>query len=289
MSRRALYALPRDLDEATHLVGALETGAVLVAGGQELMPHINYGQLAPKVLVDITGLEELSGISMDETAVSIGALTVHSDLNRDPMVRARLPILAHAAAQIGGGRQVQNQGTIGGNIVAMHSLYDIVPPLLALNAAVEIHDRDETRRVALADLIAESGHGLGTTAILSRVIVSPQAEDSGWGYEKLKITEGAYATANAAVVLALDERNRIASLKAVIGAVAELPLDASGILQGLIGQPWNERAADFVETACAKAVIEPLSDQQGRGDYRRAMAGVVARRAVASAHLRLTG
>ncbi len=75
----------------------------------------------------------------------------------------------------------------------------------------------------------------------------------------------------------------------MIGAVADLPFDASDVLQGLIRQPWNQSAAEFVETACAKAVIEPLSDQQGTGDYRRAMAGVVARRAIASAHLRIIG
>jgi aerobic carbon-monoxide dehydrogenase medium subunit len=69
----------------------------------------------------------------------------------------------------------------------------------------------------------------------------------------------------------------------VIGAVSELPLDASDVLQGLIGHTWNERMADEVEAVCAGAVTKPLSDQQGRGDYRRAMAGVVARRAVAAA------
>ncbi|HJP35599.1 MAG TPA: FAD binding domain-containing protein [Gammaproteobacteria bacterium] len=286
MSRRILYARPRDLDEASQLVGALDTGTMLVAGGQELMPHINYGRLAPSVLVDISGIGELAGISIDADEVSIGALTVHADLNCDRTVRRRLPLLAEAAAQVGGGRQVRNRGTIGGNIVAMHPLYDIVPTLLALDAFVETCDADGVRRIRLAELIQTPGHGLGATAILSRVIVAPQSESGGWAYEKLKISDGAYGTANAAALVTLDNSERINAIKVVIGAVAELPLDASNLVQASIGEAWNERTAEFVERTCAEAVTEPLSDEQGEAAYRRAMAGVVARRAVAAAQRR---
>ncbi|NNL99599.1 MAG: xanthine dehydrogenase family protein subunit M, partial [Gammaproteobacteria bacterium] len=114
MSRHAMYARPRNLEQAAALLGALDTGAMLIAGGQELMPYINYGQMEPSVLVDISGLKELNGISLEpDGALAIGALSVHSEIARDPGVLAAAPLLAHAVTLVGGGRQVHNRGTIG--------------------------------------------------------------------------------------------------------------------------------------------------------------------------------
>ena len=283
-----MYARPRNVDQVVALLDALDTGAMLIAGGQELMPHINYGQLTPAVLVDISKIKELVGIERAEDYIAIGALTVHRDVIEDSHIREAVPLLAHAATQIGGGRQVHNRGTIGGNIVSMHPLYDIIPPLLALNAEVEIHSNDDSRRVPLAELLVNTGHGLGTTAILARVLVPVPAQRSGWGYEKLKITEGSYAAANAAAMIECDDDGRIANLHVVIGAVSEQALDVSTSLRGLVGESWSERAAEVVRNRTSDAVREPLHDQQGDGAYRRAMAGVVAQRALSAAYARAT-
>ncbi|MCZ8131154.1 MAG: FAD binding domain-containing protein [Steroidobacteraceae bacterium] len=288
MSLHPQYARPRSAAQAVALLDGLGAGAMVIAGGQELMPHVNYGRLMPAVYVDIGGLPELRGIAEADGAVAIGALTVHRDVQSSELVRAKLPLLAWAAGQVGGGWQVHNRGTIGGNLVSMHPLYDIVPPLLALGAEVEILSTAGTRRVALSGLIAETSHGLGTTTLLTRVLVRPTSPSTGWSYQKLKITEGSYGSANAAAVVALDG-NRVTAARLVMGAVAERPIDASAALKGLLGRPFDARAAAEAEAACAALVVQPMDDQQGDAGWRRAMAGVVARRALAQAVARAGG
>jgi aerobic carbon-monoxide dehydrogenase medium subunit len=288
MSLHAQYARPRNAAQAVELLGGLGAGAMVIAGGQELMPHVNYGKLMPAVYVDIGGLAELQGVEDSDGLVSIGALTPHRSLQRDPLVRQAVPLLAYAAAQVGGGWQVHNRGTIGGNLVAMHPLYDLAPPLLALGAEVEILGPTGTRRVPLATVIAETSHGLGTSTLLTRVLVRPMAPTAGWAYEKLKITEGSYGSANAAAVVTLDG-GRLTSARLVIGAVSERPIDAGAALKPLLGQAPDARAVATLEAACAALVSQPMSDQQGDAAWRQAMGGVVARRALLRAAARALG
>lgn len=138
MSLHPMYARPRDLEQASELLASLSTGAVIIAGGQEIMPYINYGVMMPDVYVDIGGIDALRVVSAEADEVSIGPLTVHRDIQNIDEIVQQLPLLAYAAKQIGGGMQVHNRGTIGGNIVAMHPLYDVAPALLALEAEVEL-------------------------------------------------------------------------------------------------------------------------------------------------------
>jgi carbon-monoxide dehydrogenase medium subunit len=288
MSLHPLYARPRNVPQAIDLLGSLGAGAVVIAGGQELMPHVNYGKLMPAVYVDIAALPELQGIALAEGVISIGALTAPRTLTRDPLVTRHLPLLAHAAGKVGGGWQVQSRGTVGGNIVSMHPLYDIVPALLALDAEVEVAGSHGARRTSLAALISETSHGLGSAALLVRVLVRVPPPTTGSAYEKLKNTEGSYGSANAAAVVTLDGP-AVASGRLMIGAVSERAIDASSALAAVIGRPFDAAAADRLAAACSELVAQPLSDQQGDAAWRRAMAGVMAARAVASAVHRASG
>jgi aerobic carbon-monoxide dehydrogenase medium subunit len=282
MSLHPQYARPRNAQQAVELLDGLGAGAMVIAGGQELMPHVNYGRLMPTVYVDIGQLTELQGIREVEGCIAIGALTVHRQLQRDARVKQHLPLLAYAAAQVGGGWQVHNRGTVGGNLVAMHPLYDIAPVLLALGAEVEIHAVAGLRRIPLATAITETSHGLGTQSLLTRVLVRPMTARTGWAYEKVKVTAGSYGSANAAAVATLDG-SKLTALRVVIGAAAERPIDASAALASLVGKQFDAAAAALVEATCAALVTQPIDDQQGDATWRRAMAGVAARRALTAA------
>jgi CO/xanthine dehydrogenase FAD-binding subunit len=282
MSLHPQYARPRDVASATALLDSLRSGATVIAGGQELMPHVNYGRLMPSIFVDISGIPALRGITRDGDMISIGALTVHREVQKDVSVREALPLLAYAAAQVGGGRQVHNRGTIGGNIVSMHPLYDIVPPLVALGAKVEIASAAGTRQIALADLLRETSHGLGAQSILTRVLVPAMAPGARWSYQKLKQTEGAYGSANAACIATL-QGDVLSSVSLSVGGVSEKLIDGSVALQSLCGRRWSEAMGDEAAQIVSALVREPLSDQQGSGPWRKAMAGVMAKRALKAA------
>ena len=287
MSLHPQFARPRSVEQATELLAGLTSGAVIIAGGQELMPSINYGHLMPSVFVDIGSIKDLKGITAENGEISIGALTVHRDVQNDESVQRDIPLLAFSASQVGGGWQVHNRGTIGGSIVSMHPLYDILPALLVLGAEVEVAGAGSVRRVSLSDLMKETSHGLGSQSILTRIFIKPMAAAAGWGYEKLKVTGGSYGSANAAAIVSLDG-SKISSLNVVIGAVSALPIDISHGLSRFIGQEWDDSLGDSLADTCSGLVSEPLSDHQGDGEWRRAMGGIMAQRAVASAVKRVS-
>ena len=282
MSLHPAFARPRNLDQAAQVMGGLSSGAMIIAGGQEMMPSVNYGALMPEVYIDIGHIKDLQGITEADGQIHIGALTVHRDVQQSDVTQSKVPLLAYAAAQVGGGWQVHNRGTIGGNVVSMHPLYDILPSLMALSAEVDVLKDGTEQRTALADLLKDSSHGLGSESLLVRVVLKPMSAGAGWAYEKLKITAGGYGSANAAVIVTLDGE-KITSLRVVVGAVSELPVDVSDVLGGCRGQAWSEHLADEVEAKVATEVKNPLSDHQGDGDWRKAMAGVMARRAIEAA------
>jgi len=193
-----------------------------------------------------------------------------------------VPLLAYSAKQIGGGMQVHNRGTIGGNIVSMHPLYDIAPSLLALEAEIEMISSNGLKRVAFADLLEDTSHGLGTEAILTRVLIKPMDGGAAWEYQKFKNTGGAYGSANCAVIVKMNG-DVMTSLRVVIGAASDQIIDASMALQSCVGKNYSNDVAEFIEKTCCDLVTDPLSDHQGDGEWRRAMAGVFARRAVEAA------
>lgn len=284
MSLYPNFARPRTLNQASELLDSLSAGAVIIAGGQELMPNVNRGILQPDVYVDIGSIKELSGIEIDADSghLAIGALTVHRELQSHDLITTHAPLLAMSARKAGGGRQVHNRGTIAGNIVAMHPLYDIAPALLCLEAEVEYLKGGQLQRSPFSELLRSTSHGLGSEAILTRVLVPQAAEKSGASYEKLKMSGGAYGSANAAA-LAKVEGAAIVSLRLCVGAVTEQLIDASEAAVFGIGEAWSSALADRISAAVCTLVAEPLSDQQGEGEWRTAMAGIVAARACAAA------
>jgi aerobic carbon-monoxide dehydrogenase medium subunit len=282
MSLYPAFARPRDLGQAAEIMDGLSTGAIIIAGGQELMPSVNYGALMPEVYIDVGQIAALKGISEEGGAIQIGSFTVHREVQNSEVIQSKVPLLSYAATQIGGGMQVHNRGTIGGNIVAMHPLYDILPSLLALGAEVDVLKGEGETRVALADLMKDASHGLGSDSLLVRIHLKPMTPGAGWSYEKLRISAGGYGSANAAAIVTLDN-DKITSLRVVVGAVSALPVDMSDALGGCRGQAWSEHLAEEIEAKASAEITDPLSDHQGDGDWRKAMAGVMARRAVETA------
>ena len=282
MSLYPQFAKPNTTEQASQLLSGLSTGAVIIAGGQEIMPSVNYGHLMPSVYVDINSLSDLEGISFDNNELSIGALTVHREIQKNALVNEHAPLLAYAARWVGGGWQVHNRGTIGGNIVSMHPLYDIIPSLIILDADIEIISAKGTNRVSIGNLLSDTSHGLGSKSILSKIIIKPMAKNSGWSYEKLKMTSGGYGSANSAAIVE-TQSSKITKLRVSVGAVSPLPVDISDSLSSLIGNEWNESLTDIITKKCSSLFEDALSDQQGDDEWRRSMASVMAIRSIKAA------
>lgn len=284
MSRRVQYSNPTTLEDAFTVIDGMGAGAALIAGGQELMPALNLGEFEPTTLINISGIDELRGINLAEGGIlSIGALTVHREVEKSELVAQNAPLLAFAVAQIGGGLQVRNRGTIGGNIVSMHPLYDVLPPLLALQARVEIRSDTKTYIAPLSEVITDTRHGLGSKAILLRVLIDGQKQRTSWGYSKLKSMSGDYATATAASLVSRGSNGQLEAVRLIVGSVEALPKDLSHIAECILKELGGPEAIKRINHAVEAEITAPLDDQKGGAEYRRAMAGVVAARALTHA------
>ena len=138
------YVKPRSLDQALELLE--RPGAKALAGGQSLLPALNMRLASPELLVDITGLDSLRGIELEQDVVWLGALTTHSEIESSPEVRKHLPLLAEAAPHIGH-PAIRNRGTLGGSVALADPAAEYPACLVALDASIVIAGRGGERIV----------------------------------------------------------------------------------------------------------------------------------------------
>ncbi len=281
-----VYLSPRSLNEALTVLHERSDAATIIAGGQDIVPLMNQRRLAPSFLLDVSRLTELAAIS-DDHVLTIGALVTHAAIERNPLVHRRAPLLSEAAAQIGGGIQVRNRGTIGGTVAAANPAYDLPACLVALDAVCVLSSVQGSRRVPAAVFFT----GAGRTArrpdeLLVAIEVSPARPRTGFAYAKLKFTDGGYTIAGAACVLTMTADGACQTASVVLSGVTEAPLALPTVASKLIGRRMTEDTLDAVAVLASAAVEAPIADVMADGDYRRAMAGVVAAQAVERAAAR---
>ena len=255
-----------------------------LAGGTDLMVQV-AGEIGepPERVIDIWRLDELRGIEVDGDALVIGALATYTDLRRSAAVLRHLPALADAAATIGAA-QIQNRGTIGGNVVNASPAGDTLPVLLAVDAELMLGSQAGERTVAAIDFWPS----YRTTArrddeLLLRIRV-PLREDRQVRFRKIGTRR---AQAISKVVLALAWRasgddGAWSDVRVALGSVAATPIRARATEAALEGHPPDRDAADAA-TAALRAEIEPIDDVRSTAEYRRAVAGRVIHRLVRDA------
>jgi len=268
---------PRTLEEALRLMS--ETDARPVAGGTDVMANLAAGTISiERPFVDIRGLAELRGIAREDDELVVGALTTYTELLRSRFVRETLPVLAEAAATIGA-VQIQNRGTIGGNIVNASPAGDMLPVLLATDAAIELAGPQGERTVPATEFFI----GYRRTACAAHELVTririPLVHGRQVRFRKVGTRR---AQAIAKVVMAVAWRDDGIAWRDVrigLGSVAERPIRATAteaVLEGATTDPEvAERAAATIE-----AEIHPIDDVRSTADYRRTVTGRILRRII---------
>ena len=254
-----------------------------LAGGTDLMVQI-AGEIGepPERILDIWGLDELRGITVEANALIIGALTTYTEIRRSPDVARLAPVLADAAATIGAA-QIQNRGTIGGNVVNASPAGDTLPVLLALGAEIVLGSADGERTVAADDFWPE----YRTTArrddeLVLRVRI-PVAEGREARFRKIG-TRRAQAISKVVMALAWreDGDGRWTDVRLGIGSVAATPVRVPSVEAVLEGSTPARETADAAAHTLVEA-IEPIDDVRSTADYRRAVAGRVLHRLIRDA------
>lgn len=270
-------------------LAALTAGARPVAGGTDLVVGARQGKAPlPGSLVAIHRLSELDGIEETSDGITIGALTRHADLVASPVVCGRLTALADAAAIVGS-HATRAQGTLGGNLMNASPAMETGGPLVCFDAAVTLRSSSAGRTLPVAELFAGPG---ATTAAPDELLVSVDvplpAPGTGSAYVRLEYRrQMEIAVVGATAVVALDgdtvARARIA-ITALAPTIRRVP-EAEVALEGTTASSADVDAA-------ARAVADaasPISDVRASERYRRAMAEVIARRAIGAALARARG
>ncbi|MFQ5463698.1 MAG: FAD binding domain-containing protein [Phycisphaerae bacterium] len=271
------------LTEASALLERFGNSARLLAGGTDLLVDLKAKRVSIDHIISINKIAELKGISFDDSALSIGALTTITELDESPIVCERFPAIVDATRSMAV-RQIRNLATVGGNLASAVPCADLPPILTAMNASARLWSPERQRLLSLEEFFL----GARRTArqeneILSGVVVPQALPGFGAAYARFGLREGnAIAVASVAAGIQLGSDGTIDTAKVVLGAVAPIPkvaARASALLSG--AAPTETQFALAADEAVAEA--DPISDVRGSAAFRRELVGVLTRRALTDA------
>ena len=274
------YHAPRTLDEALSLVATLP-GPRLLAGGQSLMPMLNFRLLAPDHVIDLNRVAGLSGIREEGGEVVFGAMTRQREIEFSPLVKARLPLLAEAIQWVGH-RQTRNRGTIGGSLCHLDPSAEQPTVAMAMDATLAIAAPGRRRELSMRDFAVDlMSPALEDGEILAEVRFRPWAPGHGWCFLEFARRHGDYAIVAVAVLLELDASGRASRASITLGGVASTPVRVPEAEACLLGSRVG--AADIAAAANCCAKVEALGDPQVPAWYRQRLANTLASRAIPAA------
>ncbi len=282
----ATFVAPTSLAD---VLAAMAAGARPVAGGTDLVVGARQGKKPlPESLVAIHRLDELRAITVTTAGLRIGALVSHEQIIADATIRATYPALADASAIVGS-HATRAHGTLGGNVMTASPAMDTGSPLLCFGATAILRSASGTRSVPMDELWTGPGRTVAEPHELLVAIDLPAlAPGTSSCYVRLEYRrqmEIAIVGAGAQVTIVDGViTNARVAMTAVSATIRRIPAAE----QALVGTSGDRAAADAAGAAVSEACA-PISDVRGSADYRRAMVGVIARRAIQAAVTRATG
>ena len=274
------YHKANTVAEAINLL-ASHPGAKVMAGGHSLIPLLKLRLARPGAVIDIGGVSEMKGISINNGSIRIGALTTHWEIQSSSEVQSANSLLAEAAGGIGD-TQVRNRGTIGGNLSHADPASDWGTVLTALGATLEIQGPGgASRTVSPTELIVGPlTTSLGDNEILTSITVPVLTANQRGEYAKMSHPASGYAVVGAAVVVDVDHHT-CTGARVAVGGATPVPVRVTSVEAGLTGKELNnENITAATSLAGGDLGEEILGDFFASAEYRRAMAAVEIRHAL---------
>jgi len=237
-----------------------------IAGATDLFVALNFGTLAPRRFLDIWRIDEMRTIAADGEALVIGALVTYTDLIRSPLIAARLPMLVEASRQVGG-PQIQNRGTIGGNIANASPAGDSLPIFAAVDAVVVLRSAAGDRRVGFNEFYTGYRASVRRGDELIVAVEIPAVSGRQW-FRKVG-TRAAQAISKVVIAGVRDGE----SARVALGSVAPTVVRARQAEQALAAGGSVDEAVDVLHRE-----IAPIDDIRSTADYRRTVSGNLLRR-----------
>lgn len=278
------YVAPQTVEEALgHLVEAGYAGKLL-AGGQSLIPTMNFRLAQPGVIIDLNKIHSLDYLEPTaQGGLRLGAMTRQRTVERSALVAERAPLLAATMPYIAH-VQIRNRGTIGGSLAHADPAAELPAVVSALGGTLEIQGPGGVRTLDVGDFY----QGLFTTDLapdemLIGVELPPLPPRSGWSIQEVARRQGDYALAGLAATVTLDASGRCQAARLVYFSVGEGPIRTEGAARLLVGETPSVALAAAAAHHAARVELDPPGDIHASAAFRRHLAEVLGRRALVEA------
>jgi CO/xanthine dehydrogenase FAD-binding subunit len=274
------YHDPTTIAEALDLMARFGDQCRPLAGGQSLVPLMNFRLLRPAHVIDLNGVSSLNYLKMDNGTLRIGATTRQRELEKSPIVARHWPLLREAAAFIGH-IQIRNRGTVGGSLAHAFPSAELPVAMVTLGASMVLGKPNGQRIVAAEDFfLSFMTTALEPSELLTEIQIPALPIHCGWSYQEVSRRHGDFALAGAAALIAVNANGDISHCRLTLTGAT--PIRARSVEESLIGAKPSE--ALFQDAARrASETLEPDSDIHASAEYRRSACAALARRALAQA------
>ena len=277
------YHAPDSIEQAVELYSQYNGEAKILAGGQSLVPAMNFRVVQPSVLVDLNRVGELSYIREDGDVLRIGSMTRERHLEFDPLIPKWTPLLAEAVHFIAH-PQIRNRGTMGGSIVNADPAAELPVLMLALNARLKAKNKSGERWIGAPDFFV----GMFTTAlepdeILVEIELPLSSTRTGWSFMEVAPRAGDYALMGVAALVTLDEGGKCKAAKLVYLNAGEGPVEAKEAEQLLKGEALSDELIESAASRASQEEINPFGNIHASSEFQRHLANVLTKKALKQA------
>jgi CO/xanthine dehydrogenase FAD-binding subunit len=275
------YHRPRTIDDALALLREVGEDGKILAGGQSLVPLMNFRLAQPAHLIDINFIGGLDDVRSENGQIKLACLARQSRALEDPLIRERCPLLADALAQVGYS-QTRNRGTVCGSLAHADPAAELPAVLLALDGVVTVGNAKRRRSIAAQDLyLSYLTTVLANDEMILEACFPEMAPGTGWSFTEFARRFGDFAIVGVAALL-VPAKDRIADARIALIGVGDKPWRQRRVEEQLLGK---EVSADLFAKVSAEVAgnISPVTDIHASESYRRSLAKVLTRRALAEA------
>lgn len=273
------YADPSTVEEALTLIEGVGEDGKLLAGGQSLVPMMNFRLVRPRLVVDLNRIAALSYVREHDGGLAIGAMTRQWHAEHSPLIATRAPLLQAALALIGHA-QIRHRGTIGGSIAHADPAAELPAVAVALDATFVARDARQERVCRAREFfVSHLTTALGPAEILVEVRLPAPKPRTGTAFLELSRRHGDFAIVAVAATVTLDPAGVCMNAALVFSGVGGTPVEAVTAVERLRGERPTPHAIDAAAQA-VPAALSPDADIHASAEYRKHVAGVLARRAL---------
>jgi carbon-monoxide dehydrogenase medium subunit len=274
------YVVPTTVDAAVAALAAANGEGKVLAGGQSLLPLLNFRMARPAVLVDLNGIKELSFIELRGDSVAIGAMTRHRELEHSPLVASKLPVMSAAMRHVAH-LAIRNRGTIGGSLSHADPAAELPMMAMFYGASLNVQGPAGRRRIAAEKFFVDALTNCLEPEDIVVEIEFPVLPHDGWAFEEVARRFGDFALASIAVSI-WHGPSGIEDARVAVMGVADTPLRLEHVEKRLCEIEIDGRTPDRFSDMVTSSVT-PNSDLHASAEYRKHLLGELAKRAMRTA------